>query len=326
MPEALPPFLHFAPALVHRVWGADRLVAMYPDAALLGPPPYGEAWLLSDHPQHESIVHGGPCHGCSLRELTRQHRHDLLGPKTPLAQNGRFPLLLKILDCKEPLSVQVHPDDPTAATLQEPDGGKTEAWYILEAKPGSVVYVGLRPGIALDDFLDAAARGRVAHLLTEYPAPPASTFFLPAGMVHALGDGLLLAEIQQNSDITYRIDDWGRLGPDGKPRNLHLDKARRAIHGNAQLAPPPGPNTFADCPYFTAEIVHLHGTCALPPPGDRCRILLPITAEPCTITAQEHNACLLPFHPILIPASTDTVYLDGTGTLLSFTPGTIADH
>ncbi len=146
---------------------------------------------------------------------------ELLGRHHP---QSRFPLLVKFLDAALPLSVQVHPNDEQAARLNPPDLGKTEAWYILSADPGSTIYAGLRPGVDRQQLADAIGQGTCEKLLHHFQPKAGDCLFIPAGTVHALGAGLLVAEVQQSSDTTFRLYDWNRVGPDGKPRPLHVEQ------------------------------------------------------------------------------------------------------
>ena len=163
-----------------------------------------------------------PCKGTSLRDLVRNRRTALLGPG--VAGGDQFPLLVKFLDAHQVLSVQVHPDDDRGRRLAA-DNGKTEAWVILHAEPGSLIYAGLRPGVTRHDLAEAMRTGAVEPLLHRFEPRAGDCILIPAGTVHAIGAGVVLAEIQQMSDATFRIHDWGRTGGDGKPRPLHPAEA-----------------------------------------------------------------------------------------------------
>jgi mannose-6-phosphate isomerase len=172
------------------------------------------------------VVEFGPLAGATLHELVAQRGGELLGRHDP---QPRFPLLLKFLDAAETLSVQVHPDDAAAARLATHDWGKTEAWVVLEAPPGSLIYAGLKPGVDRRSFAAALADQRCPDCLHSFAATAGDCIFLPAGSIHALGAGVLAAEIQQSSDATFRLFDWNRVGPDHKPRPLHVEQALAAI-------------------------------------------------------------------------------------------------
>jgi len=175
---------------------------------------------VCDRGDDQTIVAAGPLAGATLGQLVREHGAELLGRHHPQAS---FPLLFKFLDTAAPLSVQVHPDDALAARAATPDVGKTEAWYVVAAEPGSVFYAGLKPGVTRDDFERELATGTCDRLLHPILAQAGDCLFVPAGAMHALGSGVLVAEIQQASDTTYRLFDWNRLGADGHPRPLHVD-------------------------------------------------------------------------------------------------------
>jgi mannose-6-phosphate isomerase len=187
---------------------------------------FAESWEIVDHGADQSVVEFGPLAGKTLGELVASRGAELLGRHHPLP---RFPLLVKFLDARETLSVQVHPDDAAAARATPPDSGKTEAWVVLAAEPGATIYAGLKPGVDRPHLAAAIEQGTCAECLHGFQPQPGDCVFLPAGTVHALGAGLLVAEIQQASDITYRLFDWNRVGSDGKSRALHVEQGLAAI-------------------------------------------------------------------------------------------------
>ena len=214
--------LRFRPLLKQTIWGGRRL------GDQLGKPigedsNYAESWELVDHGHDQSVVENGEVAGLSLAELVRGRPDWLWGAGPPAG--SQFPLLLKYLDCNRVLSVQVHPDDAYGATMPTPDLGKTEAWYIVASLPESVVYAGLKSGVDRDALRQAVQAGRAEEVLHAFHPQAGDVVFIPAGTVHALGAGLLVAEIQQSSDTTFRLFDWNRLGADGNPRALHLEQA-----------------------------------------------------------------------------------------------------
>ncbi|MBL9089624.1 MAG: class I mannose-6-phosphate isomerase [Planctomycetaceae bacterium] len=217
--------LFFRPLIKRALWGGRRLGEVL--GKPLGPETdYAESWEIVDHGQDQSVVVGGPWTGRTLGELTAVEGSALLGRHAP---QQRFPLLFKFLDCREKLSVQVHPNDAQAATLTPPDLGKTEAWVILAAEPGSVIYAGLKPGHDRAALQHATADGTSDRCLHRFEPQVGECLFLPAGVVHAPGGGLLIAEIQQASDTTFRLFDWNRTGADGKPRQLHIEQGLAVI-------------------------------------------------------------------------------------------------
>jgi len=207
------------------IWGGRRFATALGRDLPLGDD-YAESWELVDRGDDQSIVAAGPLEGRTLGSLVRDHGHDLLGRHAPLPA---FPLLFKFLDACRDLSVQVHPDDARAAKLLPPDRGKTEAWYVVDALPESRIYAGLRAGVDQTALAQAIRAGRCETVMHSFVAKPGDCIFIPAGTVHAIGAGLLVAEIQQSSDVTYRLFDWNRTGPDGKPRPLHVDAGVEAV-------------------------------------------------------------------------------------------------
>lgn len=212
--------LRFEPIFKPAIWGGRRLADMFPGAPAEGP--IGEAWVLSDQGDNVSVVADGPLRGTTLRQLMRDRRDELLGP--PLAHHDTFPLLLKFIDAAQPLSVQVHPDDELAQRLEGLARGKTEAWIVMHAEPGSRIYAGLKPGVDGGRLERAIATGTTESVLHSFaPRPAGDCVFLPAGTVHALGGGITVFEVQQTSDTTYRLFDWNRVdSKTGRPRELHL--------------------------------------------------------------------------------------------------------
>ncbi len=217
--------LRFTPVFRRYVWGGRRL------GKILGKPigpgnDYAESWEVVDHGEDQSRVAAGSLAGMTLNELTHIHGKELLGRHNP---QPRFPLLFKFLDCEKTLSVQVHPNDQQAARLDPPDAGKTEAWVVLSAEPGSVIYAGLKRGFDRAALEREVARGTCELCLHRFEPEPGDCIFLPAGGIHALGAGLMIAEIQQASDVTFRLYDWNRMGTDGQPRPLHIQQALDVI-------------------------------------------------------------------------------------------------
>ncbi len=217
--------LRFQPIFRRYLWGGRRLESSLGKHLDPGSD-WAESWEICDHARDQSLVQFGPLAGTSLGDLVRRCGAELLGRHHP---QPRFPLLLKFLDAAQKLSVQVHPNDAQAARLDPPDLGKTEAWVVLEAEPGSVMYVGLKPNVNREALATAIGQGRCQDCLNIFQPAVGDCVFIPAGTVHALGAGLLIAEIQQSSDVTYRLFDWNRLGLDGKPRPLHVEQGLAAV-------------------------------------------------------------------------------------------------
>ena len=215
----------FQPILRRYLWGGRRL------GSVLGKPigteeDYAESWEVVDHGLDQSVVAFGDLAGSKLNELVRNHGDDLLGDHAPQRQ---FPLLFKFLDAHRTLSVQVHPDDEQAARLDPPDLGKTEAWYVIAAQPESRIYAGLKPHIDREMLAEHLAAGTCEECLHSFEPQAGECLLIPAGTVHAIGSGLLIAEIQQASDATFRLFDWNRLDAAGNPRPLHIEASLEAI-------------------------------------------------------------------------------------------------
>jgi len=213
--------LRFEPVFKERVWGGRGLSRWFPD---LPEGPIGEAWVLSDHPQGRTLVANGPLAGRTLQDLIAEFGEALLGTRGAQGGPGRFPLLFKLLDCQDDLSIQVHPPDDYAG-LPPGELGKTEMWVVLDAQPGAQVVYGLKAGVTRESFAKAIQERRTMEVMRQVPVRPGDVLYVPAGTVHALGKGLMVAEIQQSSDTTYRVYDYDRLGLDGKPRELHVQQA-----------------------------------------------------------------------------------------------------
>jgi mannose-6-phosphate isomerase len=296
------------------LWGGRRLET-------LGKPlgdgnDYAESWEIVDRGADRSVVAFGPLAGRTLGELVAQHPQELLGRHAGVTQ---FPLLIKFLDAHQRLSLQVHPDDRRAAMLDPPDLGKTEAWIILAAGPGSYLYAGLRRGVDRELLAREVAR-HTCELCAHRIEPRAGDcFFLPAGVLHALGPGLLVAEVQQASDTTYRLFDWNRRGPDGQPRTLHVEQALEAIdyqHGPVLAQLPeatdrPHVERLIACDKFHVDRWKLSGSAAAG--GDqRCHILM-VLAGRVEVDGDPADRPLAAGGVVLLPAELGSVTVRGEG-------------
>jgi mannose-6-phosphate isomerase len=217
--------LRFQPIFRSYIWGGKRLAnelgKITPDDGI-----WAESWEIVDHREAESVVSEGEFKGKSIRQLISEFPDAILGQPTP---EERLPLLLKYLDCERVLSVQVHPDDEYGVKMPIPDRGKTEAWYVIEAAPGAMLYAGLKEGVDQNELERAIGSGQTESCLHVIYPKAGDCVFIPAGTVHALGAGLLVAEIQQASDCTFRLFDWDRVDKDGKARKLHIEQAMKVI-------------------------------------------------------------------------------------------------
>ncbi|MCU0706441.1 MAG: class I mannose-6-phosphate isomerase [Fimbriiglobus sp.] len=272
----MPPLdpLVFRPLFKSMLWGGFRLRPMFGEAA--GTDPTGEAWVLSDVPGSESVVANGPLAGRTLRELIAADPAAVFGDHPP--PDGRFPLLLKFIDARQELSVQVHPNDEQAVQLEGAGKrGKTEAWVVVESDAAtSRLYAGFRPGVTAGAFADAVQAGTAAELLHRFPPEPGDCLFLEAGTVHAIGANLLIFEVQQTSDITYRLYDWDRKDPKtGRGRELHIEKGMQCsdfARGACDPVVPQSEGTreqLVNCPYFTLHRTHTERAGMVGVPG-RC--------------------------------------------------------
>ena len=233
--------------------------------------PLSETWELSCRENEDCMIENGAAAGMTLGTYLRDYGAALVGrayAETP-AETRRFPLLIKFIDACDKLSVQVHPDDAYAAA-HEKDPGKTEMWYIVEAKPGARLIYGLADGMTAADFAAAVREGRIGEAVREVPVEKGQTWFIPSGMLHAIGEGILIAEIQQNSDLTYRVYDYDRRGADGKTRPLHTEQAIavtrpftadeiNAVRFDPAVAPLPFGEALAASRYFRVSRLSLDG-------------------------------------------------------------------
>ncbi|MBN2473568.1 MAG: class I mannose-6-phosphate isomerase [Pirellulales bacterium] len=307
--------LRFRPILRRYIWGGRRLETLLHKS--LGPGnDYAESWEICDHGQHQSIVESGPLAGTTLGQLVSERGEALLGQHH---SRDRFPLLLKFLDANRTLSVQVHPDDARAARLTPPDLGKTEAWVVLAAESGGTIYAGLRSGVDRDVLARAIREGNCEQCLHQFHPLAGDCVLLPAGTVHALGEGLLVAEIQQASDVTYRLFDWNRLDDDGNPRPLHVEQGLEAIdydRGPVAVQRPratdrASTSRLVECDKFVLDRLRLDVPEAVG--GDlRCHIITVLEGS-LRIEGDPANRALSLGQTALLPASIGSVRLTPQG-------------
>ncbi len=230
--------IRFQRVFLEKVWGGRALeklgMELPPDQ------PIGETWEIVDREGENSVVASGTHVGRTLGELVQKHPGPLLGLAKP-NRRGRFPLLVKFIDAAQDLSVQVHPDDASAARVGNGAEGKTEAWYVLDADPKATLYLGPEEGVEPEVLASALGTADMVPLLKNYRARPGEAIGVPGGTIHAIGAGVTLLEVQQNSDTTFRIYDWGRMGLDGEPRETHLKEARQVAVLNKRAPAPVSP-------------------------------------------------------------------------------------
>ena len=250
--------LCFEPIYEYRPWGGRQLAGLLTEP-LPGDGPIGEAWVLSDRPGYQSRVANGPLKGQTIAQLMDQFSQEMMGVRVP--PPARFPLLLKFLDARELLSVQVHPSDGQTAYLPDGDTGKTEAWVVLGAGAASRVYAGLRPGTTPESLRAAVNNGTLADQLASFVPKAGDAIFLPAGTVHTVGGGAVVFEVSQNSDVTLRLYDWGHVDVGtGQARELQVDQAiactdfgqgaLRPVVPLAEVTTPAVRERLFDCEHF----------------------------------------------------------------------------
>lgn len=296
--------LRFQPLLRRYLWGGRRLQTML--GKNIGEETCAESWEIVDRGADQSVVVHGRLAGWTLHQLISRHGPEMLGRHYP---QERFPLLLKLLDCQQDLSVQVHPNDQQAAKLDPPDLGKTEAWVVLHADPGSRIYAGLRSGVDRRELERSIAEGCITECLHWFQPNAGDCVFIPAGTVHALGAGLVVAEIQQASDTTFRLYDWDRVGPDGMPRPLHVQQALDVIDyetGPVRPEPLPMPDgpaiqRLVECDKFILERRAFHTSQRLGE-GDGFHLVAVVGGR-----FSVADATLSPGDVMLLPAAADAI-------------------
>lgn len=243
------------------VWGGKRIKPLKGIEA--DDEPVGESWEVSAVPGAESIVANGPLKGLTLAQITSHFGEQLIGHTAFRMYEGRFPLLVKFIDAEQDLSIQVHPDDEMATRLHG-KLGKTEMWYIIDAAPGAKLYAGFKSRISPYEYQKRIEDGSICDVLQEHYVHPGDVFFIPAGRVHAICGGVMVAEVQQSSDVTYRIFDYNRMGLDGKPRELHTTLAAEALNYEVlsdyttHYTPRRDHRVLlTECPWFTAKLLQL---------------------------------------------------------------------
>ncbi len=317
--------LKLEPTFRDYLWGG-RSLATRLNKSLPADGVWAESWEVVDHPEHESLVTNGHLAGRTLGELMRADPQWLVGNATAVA--GRFPLLLKYLDCNRVLSVQVHPDDEYGLKMSPPDLGKTEAWYIIDAQPGAVLYAGLKPGVDRQSLHAAIHAGKTAECLHEIYPQAGDCVFIPAGTVHALGAGLLVAEIQQASNTTFRLYDWDRVDQHGKSRPLHIEQSLETIDfasgprpvQTPQATSAPGRVRLVECDKFRFD--RIQGVEQATTSGDGCLHILTVPSGRVRIeSASGHSETLVTGQSLLLPAAMEacSLKLDPGSILLDAT-------
>lgn len=314
--------LKFKPQLKEVLWGGGRLVAAGKKAAKgVNPSMVGESWELCGLEGRESVVTNGLLKANDIAELTEVYMGELVGDGVYDKYGVEFPLLLKFIDSHQQLSVQVHPTDEFVA--DEGLRGKTEMWYVVDAAPDSYIYLDWNRTLTEEEFDQAVEEGTVENYLNRIAVAKGDAFLIPAGTVHSIGSGVVVAEVQESSDITYRIYDWNRPDANGQPRELHLDQAAQVV----RLTPQSGlritkhPKTgsaeeLTSCDKFTVNLIAIDGTLELDyAPLDSFVAYMCVEGS-VTITGCGESETIKELETVLIPAEANDIVLKGKGRLL----------
>jgi mannose-6-phosphate isomerase len=253
--------IKFEPILQEKIWGGTKLKSLLNKKSTSDS--IGESWEISGVEGHISVVNNGAYKGSSITDLIKNHKQDFVGSKNYSQFGNEFPLLIKYLDANTDLSVQVHPDDEMAKA-EHNSFGKTEMWYIMDREEDATIINGFKNEKVTTNSLRAITKDNVDQILNKQKVNKGDAFFIPAGKVHAIGAGVLAAEIQQTSDITYRVYDWDRVDTSGQGRELHLEQSIKAVKRDEAAANPSTENSsrsnskvLASCPYFTSTVMDL---------------------------------------------------------------------
>mgnify|MGYP003290337391 FL=1 len=318
--------IKFKPRVKERIWGGQAILTKKGKAAgrLSKDKLYGESWDLSSVSGDISVVANGFLKGNNLEEIIEVYMGELVGEKIFEQYGLEFPLLIKYLDCNDKLSVQVHPDD-TLAEERHNSFGKTEAWYVVDCKPGASIYLGFKDlNLAREEYIAAVAESRLEELLNRVEVKPGDVFFIPAGTVHALGAGLEVVEVQQTSDVTYRIYDWDRVDSEGKSRELHTSLAVDAIdfEADAELLHRKynlgkgGEAKVIDCNYFSMTLHDVDGKKELDRSSLDSFVVYIALNGSVRIVADGAEETLAEGEVILIPAEVNDIIIEGNAKLM----------
>ena len=311
----------FQPILKERIWGGTKLRDLLhkPITSAIT----GESWEISTVPGDVSVVANGFFAGLDLNTLIQQNPEGLLGKKVMAQYGSQFPLLFKFLDAREDLSIQVHPNDALAKARHN-SFGKTEMWYVMQADATAQLIVGFKEDSNARAYQNALNHHQVVDLLQQYPVQKGDVFFLETGTVHAIGAGTLIAEIQQTSDITYRIYDFDRRDAQGNLRELHTELALDAINYNKTSSKqnydriPNVANVMVDCPFFTTALLPLNGKASCNRSEESFTVVMVVEGE----ALLTYSTGSMPIHKgmtVLLPAGLGLVHLEGHAELLEIT-------
>ena len=277
----------------------------------------GESWELSAVQGHESVVANGEFTGRNIVELIKEYKTDLLGEKVYAESGDTFPILVKFIDARDDLSIQVHPDDELAAVRHSGSKGKTEMWYVVKADEGAHLMSGISQQITPDEYVRRIEDNTITEVLCDYNVSAGDVFFLPAGRVHSIGKGCFIAEIQQTSDLTYRIYDFGRLGLDGKPRELHVEQSKDAVDYSVlddyKTSYTPELNkavSLVECNYFKTHLLDLTETVDVPVKvNDSFMIVVCLEGVGTLTDSNGYSLNLKQGETVLVPASIECISL-----------------
>lgn len=307
----------FKPLFKSLIWGGDRIApfkGVETDQAKIG-----ESWELSCVPGNESIVANGENAGKNLKEMLELHGEEIMGKRLYELYGNKFPLLIKLIDSADDLSIQVHPDDKLAGERHNCPG-KTEMWISVDPAEGAYLYSGFNREISIDEYRERIANNTIVETLGLYNPAKGSVFFLPAGRVHSIGKGNFILEIQQTSDITYRIYDFDRRDAEGNPRQLHVEESIDAVnYGDIEGAAPsyisgkPGvEEEIADCEYFTTTAIAVDGEIKLDLSGrDSFTVLISMEGNGTIIDGEGKETELGQGSAALVPATVESVTIKG---------------
>lgn len=300
-----------SPAFKDYLWGGTKLKTEYNKKSDLDI--VAESWELSAHPDGESIVSTGTYAGKTLSELIAACGREILGSRAAKFEN--FPILIKFIDARDNLSIQIHPDD-AYALANCGEYGKTEMWYILDCEPGASLYYGVNRELSREEFRQHIADNTLLEVLNRVPVHKGDVFFIPAGTVHAIGKGILICEIQQNSNTTYRVYDYNRRDAAGNTRPLHVEQAVSVATLSPTIAPETGdPEILAACDYFTVRKIQLDGARTMEI-DTGCFQSLVVTEGACTLTLGDTVLSLEKGDSVFVPAQDARYVLSGTGEMI----------
>lgn len=313
--------LKFSPILKSMIWGGEKLrqyKAIDTDQKNIG-----ESWELSGVPGNESVVSNGEFAGRTITELIKEYGPDLLGRKVYETYGENFPLLIKFIDARDDLSIQVHPDDAMAQAVHGQPFGKTEMWYMVDADKDAHLMSGLSTEITPEEYVSRVENNTITDVLCDFKVQPGDVFFLPAGRIHSIGKGCFIAEIQQTSDLTYRIYDFGRLGLDGKPRELHTELAKDAIdysvsedYRTSYESVMNVDTPLVECEYFKTHLLDLTEPMSVKVNSkDSFMVLICLEGKGELQDPEGNVIALKQGETVLIPACNDTVTFNPLGVL-----------